>query len=197
MLFRSYWIENYLSRENISRPRLQGSNTCPVRHMLTIALQILDLHHQRQRFMKESLSAGNSTRKTAVRETYADTSTFASLAALNPMGKPPATNSNQTKTHNSHTLQNHKEISQSPKPPMPSQIPNVPLLLPKSGTSNLPTFRSQNNNIIWIHNDNNKVPVSIQKSCSFITSDYQWKALRDLIQLSPPENHSINLSLIT
>jgi len=165
--------------------------------MLTIALQILDPHHQRQHFMKKSLSAGNSTRKTAVRETYADTSTFASLAALNPMGKPPATNSNQTKTHNSHTLQNHKEISQSPKPPMPSQIPNVLLLLPKSGTPNLPTFRSRNNNMIWIHNDNNnnKAPVSAQKPYSFTTPDYQWKASRDLTQLGPPENHSIKLSL--
>ena len=89
-------------------------------------------------------------------------------------------------------------MSQSPKPLMCSQIPNVPLLLPKSGTPNLPTFRSWNNNMIWIHNDNNnKTPVSAQKPCSFTIPDYQWKASRDLTQLDPPENHSINLSFTT
>src|SRR5688572_12090419 len=71
-------------------------------------------------------------------------------------------------------------------------LPNTPT------TPNVPTFRSRNNNIIWIKEDNNsnKVPGSNHKLSAFVTSNYQWKAFRDLTQIGPPENQSINLSLI-
>jgi len=54
------------------------------------------------------------------------------------------------------------------------------------------TFRSYNNNIVWINHD---TPEATLDSLSYVTPNYQWKAAKDLTQLGPPENHFITLSL--
>jgi hypothetical protein len=120
---------------------------------------------------------------------------FASHAALNPTEKPLAINSIQTDIRNSNRSRNQPAILQSPKPSLTTQITNRTEPSIKHDIPSIPTFRSRNNNIIWININNNKTPELAHKPPPFATLNYQWKASRKLTQLDPPKNHSINLSL--
>ena len=49
--------------------------------------------------------------------------------------------------------------------------------------------------MVWVNTKKYDANQTAQSSSSFSAPDYQWRASRDLTQLGPPENHSIQLSL--
>ena len=127
----------------------------------------------------------------AARETFVDSNMSALYAASDPMESHLASDSNRTKQHNYKPYQNPTQMPQNTS--LFQSIPNQPSFLPqwKTDIRSTPIFRSYNNNMLWFNNGNPKAT----HNSSFITPNYQWKAARDLTQLSPPENHSIILSL--
>lgn len=187
--------ENLLSKGNTLPRRLQEYNTCPSKHSLTPALQILDPLPPKQYSTKGSPSAESLIGETDVRGIYADTNTSALHAASNPTENPPALNHNQTNLRNNNRLQSQTVMAQNTSSPLTAQHHNAPMRLPKYTRHELSSFRSRNNNFVWINHHSNEAPRVAQKPSAFVTPDYQWKASRDLTQLGPPENHSITLSL--
>jgi hypothetical protein len=97
---------------------------------------------------------------------------FASHAALNPTEKPLAINSIQTDIRNSNRSRNQPVILQSPKPSLTTQITNRTEPSIKHDIPSIPTFRSRNNNIIWININNNKTPELAHKPPSFAAPNY-------------------------
>jgi len=187
-----YWTENHLLKGNTSRQQQPGYSTYLDKHTLTFDHRTLGLLRQELYSMKASQSVRSSTERKVARETSVGSNTFVSRAASNPMENLPVTDFSRINhlSHNPHqnlipTLQ-----STSSTPTLP--VHTVSPLKYKANSGPRSSFRSHNNNMIWV---NTKKPNVAHDSPSFITPEYQWKASRDLTQIGPPENHSITLSL--
>jgi hypothetical protein len=190
-----YWTANHQLKGNTSPQRRPEYNTYKNNNKILIVVhQILGLHYPKRYSTKDFQFARNSIGRTAAKETSADTNMFASYAALGPMENPLATDSNRIKQciHNPH----HQKLL-----PMLRNTSSTRILPSNTAPPpKYPTFRSYNNNIVWVNNNNinnsnNNIPNSTHDPSSFTTPEYQWKASRDLTLLGPPENHSITISL--
>src|ERR1044071_9592082 len=188
-----YSIGNLLWKGDTSpQPRLEY-NTYLDKRILITAHQALGLQYQRQYTTKEPRSARTSTERMVAREIFADSNTSALYAASSLMASSPATRYNKTNQHKyKPLLQNLTQMPQniSISQTISNQTSSPPISTMSLGPTS--TFRSYNNNIVWINHD---TPEATLDSPSYVTPNYQWKAAKDLTQLGLPETHSITLSL--